>query len=141
MKTPSNRAARAAIAALLLCAVFGAAQAQQRYETVPSAGAAAARALAERRQRMIDSCERNYGTDCAREVDTELRTEAPQWVPSLRDEPEEQVAARALADRRQKMIDYCEQNRGTDCVREVDTELRAEALQQSGRVIRLRPGR
>ena len=91
---------------------------------------------------MIDYCERNYGTDCAREVDTELRTEAPRWVPSLRDEErEEQAAARALAERRRRMIDDCERNRGTDCEREVDTELRAEALQRGGRVIRLRPAR
>jgi len=62
------------------------------------------------------------------------------------DEPpatEEQVAARALAERRQKMIDDCEQNFGSeeDCTREVDTELRAEALQSGGRVIHLRPAR
>ena len=62
------------------------------------------------------------------------------------DEPpatEEQAAARALAERRQKMIDDCEQNFGSenDCTREVDTELRAEALQSGGRVIHLRPAR
>ena len=57
--------------------------------------------------------------------------------------PEEQAAARALAERRQKMIDDCEQNFGSeiDCIREVDTELRAEALQSGGRVIHLRPAR
>jgi hypothetical protein len=57
--------------------------------------------------------------------------------------PEEQAAARALAERRQKMIDDCEQNHGSeiDCVREVDTELRAEALQSGARVIHLRPAR
>ena len=56
---------------------------------------------------------------------------------------QEQAAARALAERRQKMIDECEQNFGSevDCTREVDTELRAEGLQSGGRVIRLRPGR
>ncbi len=62
------------------------------------------------------------------------------------DEPsatQEQAAARALAERRQKMIDDCEQNFGSeiDCIREVDTELRAEALQSGGRVIHLRPAR
>jgi len=62
------------------------------------------------------------------------------------DEPpatEEQAAARALAERRQKMIDDCEQNFGSeeDCTREMDTELRAEALQSGGRVIHLRPAR
>ena len=46
-------------------------------------------------------------------------------------------------ERRQKMIDECEQNFGSeiDCIREVDTELRAEALQSGGRVIHLRPAR
>jgi len=83
------------IAALLLGAAFGTAQAQQAY--VPAATAAAAdsptflrdlereeqaagRALAERRQRMIDQCEQNHGSeiDCQREVDTELRAEGLQ---------------------------------------------------------------
>ena len=62
------------------------------------------------------------------------------------DEPpatEEQAAARALAERRQKMIDDCEQNFGSenDCTREVDTELRAEGLQSGARVIHRRPAR
>jgi hypothetical protein len=58
-------------------------------------------------------------------------------------EREEQAAARALAERRQKMIDDCEQNFGSeiDCTREVDTELRAEGLQAGARVIHLRPAR
>jgi hypothetical protein len=38
------------------------------------------------------------------------------------------------------MIDDCEQNNGTDCEREADTELRAEMLQGAG-VIHLRPAR
>ena len=95
------------IAVLLLCAVFGAARAQQAYE--PPATAAAADPFS-----------------------------------SLRDrEPEEQAAARALAERRQQMIDECEENHGSeiDCERETDTELRAEALQSGGRVIHLRPAR
>src|SRR2546426_53239 len=50
---------------------------------------------------------------------------------------------RCLYVGRQKMIDDCEQNFGSeiDCIREVDTELRAEALQSGGRVIHLRPAR
>ena len=53
------------------------------------------------------------------------------------------LCAPLLAERRQKMIDDCEQNFGSeqDCTREVDTELRAEALQSGGRVIHLRPAR
>jgi hypothetical protein len=35
---------------------------------------------------------------------------------------------RANAERRQRMMDQCEQNNGIDCAREVDTELRAEAI-------------
>ena len=94
---PSNKAARAAIAALLLWAVFGAARATLVYDPPATEGAAvlipslsdeereeqaAARALAERRQKMIDDCEQNFGTesDCEREVDTELRAEGLlQW--------------------------------------------------------------
>src|SRR5216684_8970439 len=95
--TPSSKAARAAIAALLLCTVFGEARATQLYDPPATEGAAvliptlsdeereeqdAARALAERRQKMIDDCEQNFGTesDCEREVDTELRAEGLlQW--------------------------------------------------------------
>jgi len=95
------------IAALLLCAVFGAARAQQTYQPPAAADAAAP-------------------------------------ILSLQDrEPEGQAAARALAERRQQMIDECQQNHGSeiDCNREVDTELRAEGLQQGARVIHLRPAR
>ena len=76
---------------LLLCAVFGAAQAQQLYQP-PATEEQAARDLDERRQKMIDDCEQNFGSEM-------------------------------------------------DCTREVDTELRAEALQSGGRVIHLRPAR
>ena len=64
----SGKPARAAMAALLLCAVFTAAQAQQPSDQ-------------ERRQKMIDDCEQNFGSeiDCTREVDTELRAEGLQW--------------------------------------------------------------
>ena len=56
---------------------------------------------------------------------------------------EVEAAARALAERRQKMIKDCEQNLGTeiDCARETDTELGAEGLQSGVRVIHLRPAR
>lgn len=105
MKAKSSKAPRAAIAALLLCAVFGATRAEQLYETPATAGAVV-------------------------------------LIPSLRDEEREaQAAARALAERRQAMIDDCEQNHGVDCEREVDTELGAEELQRGARVIHLRPAR
>ncbi len=37
-------------------------------------------------------------------------------------------ASQAYGERRQRMIEQCEQNNGIDCAREVDTELRAEAV-------------
>ena len=56
-------------------------------------------------------------------------------------ERDRQEAQRLLAERRQKMIEECEQNHGSevDCERETDTELRAEGLQLGARVIHLRP--
>jgi hypothetical protein len=56
-------------------------------------------------------------------------------------ERERQADEEALADRRQQMIQDCEDNHGSevDCKRETDTELRAEGLQAGGRVIHLRP--
>jgi hypothetical protein len=57
---------------------------------------------------------------------------APVLIPFLEEERERQAAARALAlaQRRQEMIDECQQNHGSeiDCERETDTELRAEGL-------------
>jgi cytochrome c556 len=63
----SGKPARAAMVALLLCAVITTAQAQQPGDQ-------------ERRQKMIEDCEQNFGSevDCTREVDTELRAEALQ---------------------------------------------------------------
>jgi len=62
-------------------------------------------------------------------------------VPALSDaESDRQNDERALAERRQKMIADCEQNHGSevDCVRETDTELRAEGLQEGARIIHFR---
>ncbi len=53
----------------------------------------------------------------------------------------DQAAVRALAERRQKMIERCERDHGVDCEREVDTELRAEALPSGAWLIRLEPER
>jgi len=50
-----------------------------------------------------------------------------------------EATAQAYAERRQKMIEDCEQNNGIDCKREVDTELRAEAIQRGGHVIHRMP--
>jgi hypothetical protein len=85
-----------AIVLLALSACFGTARADQVYEPPVMAGAelpdpyfadreraeqAAARALAERRQRMIDECIEDHGSelDCKRETDTELRAEGLPW--------------------------------------------------------------
>jgi hypothetical protein len=56
---------------------------------------------------------------------------------------EEEAAARALAERRHKMIEDCEQTLGSeiDCARETDTELGAESLQSGLRVIHVTPAR
>ena len=86
-----------------------------------------------------------FGAARAQQLDQPPATEgAAVLIRALSDaEREEQAAARALAERRQEMIDDCQQNFGSeeDCTREVDTELRAEALQSGGRVIHLRPAR
>jgi hypothetical protein len=56
-------------------------------------------------------------------------------------ERDRQDDERAVADRRQKMIDECQQNHGSevDCERETDTELRAEGMRLGAHVIHLRP--
>ena len=48
---------------------------------------------------------------------------------------------RALAERRQRLLDRCEQDRGVDCATQVDTELEAERIQATGRVMHLAPPR
>jgi len=55
--------------------------------------------------------------------------------PVQTEDQQNQAAAQAVAERRQKMIEDCEQNNGVDCEREVDTELGAEAIQRHGHVI------
>ena len=55
--------------------------------------------------------------------------------PVRSEDQQNAAAAQAVAARRHKMIEDCEQNNGVDCEREVDTELGAEALQRDGHVI------
>jgi len=95
----SSTAARLFIAALLVCAFIGTARAQ---ESAPPPA-----------------------TDPA---------------PSAAERDRQDDAERALADRREQMIDECEQNHGSevDCKRETDTELRAEGLLSRGLVVHLR---
>ena len=76
---------RLLIALFVLSAATGVARAQQVIIVQPEAAARQAadeRALAERRQRMIDECVANHGyeEDCVREVDTELRAEAARTI-------------------------------------------------------------
>ena len=77
---------RLLIALFVLSAATGVARAQQVSIVQPEAAAARQaadeRALAERRQRMIDECVANHGyeEDCVREVDTELRAEAARVI-------------------------------------------------------------
>jgi hypothetical protein len=94
------------LAVPLLCAVFGAARAEEPYEPPAMAGTVVV-------------------------------------VPSRDEQREEQAAARALAERREEMIHECMDNHGSeiDCVRETDTELRAEGLPWRNRVIRASPFR
>ena len=102
MKNTSNRIVRTAIAALMLSAVSGTARSEHIYE---------------------------------------LPSGAVIMIPSFGDEESEEAAARGLADRRQAMIEDCERNNGTECEREVETELRAEGLESGARLIHLRPDR
>jgi hypothetical protein len=53
---------------------------------------------------------------------------------------DQQQASKAYAERRQKMIEDCEQNHGVDCERQVDTELGAEAIPRRHVVHQGRPG-
>ena len=54
---------------------------------------------------------------------------------------DQQQASEAYAERRQRMIERCEQNNGIDCAREVDIELRAEFIQKHHVVQTMRPAR
>jgi len=100
MSDDLSLAARLFTTALLLCAFIGVARAQEYYP--PAAMDLPAQAGAER---------------------------------------DRQDDERALADRRQKMIEECQQNHGSevDCERETDTELRAEGMRVGASVIHLRP--
>jgi hypothetical protein len=55
--------------------------------------------------------------------------------PAPVEDQQDGATAHADAERRQKMIEDCEQNHGVDCEHQVDTELGAEAIQRSGHVI------
>lgn len=75
-------------------------------------------------------------TSIARAEDVVVLPAATVEQPSADAQARQADQARVAAERRQRMIDECITNHGyeNDCVREVDTELRAEGL----RVIHLR---
>ncbi|HYL22990.1 MAG TPA: hypothetical protein VEV21_01215 [Burkholderiales bacterium] len=75
-------------------------------------------------------------TSIARAEDVVVLPAATVEQPSADAQAPQAVQARAAAERRQRMIDECIANHGyeNDCMREVDTELRAEGA----RVIHLR---
>ncbi len=75
-------------------------------------------------------------TSIARAEDVVVLPAATVEQPSADAQARQAEQARAAAERRQRMIDECIANHGyeNDCVREVDTELRAEGA----RVIHLR---
>jgi hypothetical protein len=50
-----------------------------------------------------------------------------------------QQASEGYAERRQRMIEQCEQNNGIDCAREVDTALRAQAIPRHQVLHTMRP--
>jgi hypothetical protein len=75
-------------------------------------------------------------TSIARAEEVVVLPAATVEQPSADAQARQAEQARAAAERRQRMIDECIAGHGyeNDCVREVDTELRAEGA----RVIRLR---
>src|SRR5260221_10030250 len=99
MSHKTNLAARLFIFALLVCAFIGAGRAQ------------------------------DYSPPAAIDL--------PAQAAAERDRQDDE---RALADRRQKMIEECQQNHGdeVDCERETDTDLRAEGMRVGAPVIHLR---
>jgi hypothetical protein len=52
---------------------------------------------------------------------------------------QQQINAQARAQRREQRVQECLRNNGVDCAREVDTELRAEGIQEGRGVIRTVP--
>jgi|SRR5690349_9617479 hypothetical protein len=65
------------------------------------------------------------GKEAARAARAERQpSEHPVWIVEV-----PYVDQQALSERRDRMLHDCHANNGTDCEREVDTELRAECLQ------------
>jgi hypothetical protein len=128
-----RRAGRLALIALTLSIVFGLARAGEVYRWVDDSG----------QVHFSDTlpagvkAQRVPVGDLSIIPSTIPRDSTPEAEPSPSEDPEEEAAAQAYAERRQRMMEDCERNNGTECEREVDTELGAEAIQSSGRVIHL----
>jgi hypothetical protein len=132
-----SRAARAGLVALMLAVLVGSAQAGEIYKWVDdtggthysdtvSAGVKAQRVSEGDLSIIPSTTPRDSTLEAAPASDAE---------PAPIEDQREAAAAQAYSERRQRMIEDCEQNNGIDCEREVDTELGAEAIQQGGYVI------
>jgi hypothetical protein len=135
-----SRAARAALVALMLAGIAGGAQAGEIYkwvddtgethysDTVP-AGVKAQRVHQGDLSIVPGTTSRESAPDAER---------APHAQRAFIEDQQDEAAAQPYAERRQRMINDCEQNNGIDCKREADTELGAEAIQQGG-IHQMRP--
>jgi hypothetical protein len=133
-RQPSH-AARVALIALLFPMVLGIARASEvnmwfdetgevHYSDQPPAGRKAPR-VSRRAPGII--------------ADMAASDSAPDSESARVEDQQDGATAQADAERRQKMIEDCEQNHGVDCERQVDTELGAEAIQRGGHVIHQMP--
>jgi Domain of unknown function (DUF4124) len=75
------------------------------------------------------------GAEAARAAERE-RASASRDIPV---DIEAQELAQARAQRREQLMQDCARNNGVDCQREVDTQLRAEGIQEGRGVIRTVP--
>jgi uncharacterized protein DUF4124 len=129
---------RVALVVLILPMVFGLARAGEVYKWVDDSGEV----------HYSDTLPAGANAQRVPESDPSISipgTTPPNSTPAAEPAPmEDQKKEAALlkdAERRHKMIEDCERNNGIDCAREVDTELRAEAIQRRGHIIhQMRPG-
>jgi hypothetical protein len=139
-----SHVARTALMALILAMSSGTARAsevnmwfdetgQVHYSDIPPVDAEAPRVPQSRTFR-ADTRARNMSHGGPGIIAT-APDSASDAAPVRTEDQRNKTAAQALAERRQKMIQDCEQNNGIDCEREVDTELGAESIERGGHVI------
>ena len=142
-RQPSH-AARVALMALTFPMVLGIARAsevnmwfdetgQVHYSAIPPVDAEAPRAPQSRTFR-ADTRARTMSHGGPGIIAT-APDSASDAAPIRTEDQRNKTAGQALAERRQKMIQDCEQNNGIDCEREVDTELGAESIERGGHVL------